>query len=241
MAFVHPPFGLTGNNAAIRPNSQYLKKATARRWVKLHFLPDKALKPHLFSVENLARDLWFGSKWHRTIYRRLHLVCAVGFAFCFAQRLPCANVCALRLRIWYSRDKDHLVWLHYTRLSRKVDAADQIGGSDAVCIRWPHFGQGRTHGPHCQLYWKHILTCFPKIWSKWGQEAWDSFGSSSGRRLGGLRSTNRWSSLFAGGSVILFSIEDIVAFILLCIDCRIRFTITDAVWQRAFRALFRGV
>lgn len=32
-------------------------------------------------MENLARDLWFGSKWHRTIYRRLHLVCAVGFAF----------------------------------------------------------------------------------------------------------------------------------------------------------------
>lgn len=88
---------------------------------------------------------------------------------------------------------------------------------------------------------QHFVVPFPEIRTQRGEETWDSVGSRCSRCVSRIRCSHRWRTFQLGGSVILFPIENTVAVILLCADCRFRAALHQSIRQWAHGVVLRQV
>lgn len=86
------------------------------------------------------------------LYNFVPFLYIVGVVFRISQCVASADVCAICVRIGYTWNQNHSIWLHHSQLFGQMDVASQIRRTDAVSISWIVFGQRRSNGPHCQLH-----------------------------------------------------------------------------------------
>ena len=122
-----------------------------------------------------------------------------------------------------------------------MDVPYQISGHNACGCCRPKSRKRRPHGPYGVLYWKYPRLSISKIWTQRGKKERNIVSSLCGRSIRGFWSTHRRSSLFVGGSQLLFSFEDLVEIVLQRSCGCFCITIYQSFWERALGFVLRRI